>query len=83
MNEKSKKYLEETIKRRKESLESVRKAYSENKQMWKIVNNRQIPFTEQDFIDYIENTEKEVEYLISLRNMDNDYLKEEYGKNNN
>ena len=28
MNEKSKKYLEETIKRRKESLESVRKAHS-------------------------------------------------------
>ena len=60
MNEKSKKYLEEIIKRRKESLESAQKAHSENKQMWKIVNNRQIPFTEQDFIDYIENTEKEI-----------------------
>ena len=83
MNEKSKKYLEEIIKRRKESLESAQKAHSENKQMWKIVNNRQIPFTEQDFIDYIENTEKEIEYLISLKNMDNNSLKEEYGKNNN
>ena len=83
MNEKSQKYLEETIKRKKDFLESTQKAHSENKQMWKIKDNKQIHFTEPDFINYIKDTKEEIKYLKLIENMDSKSLKEEYNKNNN